>query len=97
MQSNKEAESVKRGLFTLKTNKLYITKKSTLKPLSKTFGEMLPFQKAQPLMLNNKQAYRMPTLNIRKDIECKIMSMHVRRDVDYKILDLAPKNYFRKK
>jgi len=97
VQSNKEVESVERELPTPKTNKLYIKRKLALKPLSETFREMLPFQKAQPLPFNNKQAYRMPTLRVRKDMDCKILSMRMRKDIDYKILDLFPKNHFRKK
>lgn len=90
IQSHKTDESGKRGLFIPKINNFYNMKKSTITPLCKTFGENALFQRFRISPFNNKKAYRMPTLHVRKDIDCKIMSMHVRRDVDYKIFNLIP-------
>ena len=97
VQSGKEAESVKQGLPLPKTDKFNITKKSILKPISKTFMDNTFLHRFRTLPFNNKQGYRMPEIHVRKDVDYKIMNMHVRKDVDYKILDLTPRNYLRGK
>lgn len=90
IQSHKTDESAKQGSFAPITNKLYTVEKSTITPLCKTFRKNVLFQRFRISPFNNKKAYRMPTLHVRKDIDYKIMSMHVRRDVDYKIFNLIP-------
>ena len=91
IQSGKETTPYVNELYNHENRKQFNTGEFPGKTADMIAMDLSRFKKFGSFGQKNKQKFRGLKLQVRKDIDYKILSLHVREDIDYKILTPHPK------